>query len=80
LIEVENLNVQERAIIMAKQVIGQIIVLNLKSLDLAIVVQVLNQNLKPSWFLIQFFPKEPIGINLSDIQSDTHYKTIDPTI
>jgi len=33
---------------MAKQVIGQIIVLNLESLDLAIGVQVLNQNLKPS--------------------------------
>ncbi len=57
MIDVENLNVQERAIIMAKQVIGQIIVLNLKSLNLAIVVQVLNQNLKPSWFLIQLFPK-----------------------
>jgi hypothetical protein len=46
--EAKKFNVQERAIIMAKQVIGQIIVLNLESLDLAIGVQVLNQNLKPS--------------------------------
>jgi hypothetical protein len=44
----KKLNVQERAIITAKQFIEQIIVLNLKKLDLAIVVQVLNQNLKPS--------------------------------
>jgi hypothetical protein len=46
--EAKKFNVQERTIIMAKQVIGQIIVLNLESLDLAIVVQVLNPNLKPS--------------------------------